>query len=768
MTYTVLIDESVLSECIQSNIYQSVHFEAGLRLSKALSGDKGISTISPRIVPCWKKNTLYLLQSRKTTGYLLFDSCVFANVQGFVTNENIDNSILLIFQRVCRFAYKRWNKLSLSSPAEQWLPRMHCGVVFPFPFSQQTGFRVTIRPGYSDRRIETRHGSRHLFAFAAGTNEEKSSQESEIQYKRSFEGLQSVRAQSQVEIENAEDLPEDGGYHPLILGNANHPRIKYQEYEKWMMRLTSQQKQFIESTSRLPQRVEGPAGTGKTLSLILRAHFLCMSAEKGGEECKVLFISHSRATRDALEVIFASLGFPNYVREGTTEAQAIELRTLQEWCGQFLGERDIGNAQYLDQDALEAKNLRKLIIKEVLETRLREDKEALEYLSKPCRSLFEGEVSEYLAELLQHEIGVMIKGRAEEKLENYLLLQRLAYCIPTECDNDRRYIFSLYKEYQKHLNSSGVFDTDDIVLSALGRLNTPIWRRRKETEGYDAIIIDETHLFNLNELSVFHLLLKRNEKPQIIFSIDRSQAPGERGITTQMVREVLTGSFPNEQETKTELIFRCSAEVVRLAEAITAAGATLFTTFENPLIDVTSISLEKDESLSRLPIYWKCPDDERMCAFVSDRIKQIRRELKCRTNEILIVGMSVELLPRLRKKLEAGKVKFVEVLQRGDLKTVMRGEQEGAVILSHPDFVGGLEFQAVLIVGVDDGRVPPTEGALRQESRHFLEFRACNRLYVAISRARLCVELFYSNERGTSKLLDHAIEVEAVRIEEQG
>jgi hypothetical protein len=77
--------------------------------------------------------------------------------------------------------------------------------------------------------------------------------------------------------------------------------------------------------------------------------------------------------------------------------------------------------------------------------------------------------------------------------------------------------------------------------------------------------------------------------------------------------------------------------------------------------------------------------------------------------------------------------------------------------------VGGLEFKAVLIVGVDESRVPPTEGIVKEESRHFLEFKACNRLYVAISRARLRVELLMSKERGRSKLLEHAVHVEAIR-----
>jgi len=114
-------------------------------------------------------------------------------------------------------------------------------------------------------------------------------------------------------------------------------------------------------------------------------------------------------------------------------------------------------------------------------------------------------------------------------------------------------------------------------------------------------------------------------------------------------------------------------------------------------------------------------------------------------------------LPILRQAFTNRNEKHLEILQRGDTETVRRGAKENAFIVSHPDYVGGLEFKAVLIVGVDEGRVPPSDGAVRIESKHFVEFKACNRMYVAISRARLLVEMLYSAERGQSSLLRYAL-----------
>lgn len=763
MHHMIMIDEQAIKECVESNIFQSSHFEAGTRLAEVLGGDKTIPSISPRLTTYWARDVLYLLQSRTETGYLLFDSCVFSDIPHTATKDAGLTDRLLVFQRVCRFAMKLWNHLQLKGPAEQWLSNGECGVVFPFPKSKSTGFRVTLKRAFDIPRIKTRHGTRILFAFAAGTVEAQPTSDQQAAYKRAFEELGAVRLSIDTQIKTIEETPNDRGYHPLVLNVAQQSPIRFQSYDKWLSRLTSEQTKFVTSQSRLPQRVEGPAGTGKTLCLLLRANFLCQDAEKAGKDCRIIVIAHSDATRNAIEIILSALNEKSYIRSSDDFAQSIELATLQEWCGTFLGTKDVTNAQYLDQDALEAKELRKGFIKDIIEQFKSTESEAFAYLSSKCREFFQSENIEYVAEILQHEIGVMIKGRASENLESYTALPQLAYGLPTQSENDRRFVFSLYKKYQSVLNDYGAFDTDDIVLTALGSLDTPIWRRRRTTEGYDAVIVDETHLFNLNELSVFHFLVRDPQTPQIIFSIDRSQAPGERGITTKMVREILTGTIGEEIATKTKVIFRCAPEVVKLTEAITAAGATLFTTFENPLVDVFPVLLANDETGAEVPVYWECLNDASMCAFAVERARRLRSELRCTESDIVIIAMTEGLLPPMRHALQSEHIRTVELVRRGDLETVQRGQKEGALFLAHPDYVGGLEFKAVLIVGVDEGRVPPAEGSVKEESRHFLEFKACNRLYVAVSRARLRVELFMSKERGRSKLLEHAVHVEAIR-----
>ena len=95
--------------------------------------------------------------------------------------------------------------------------------------------------------------------------------------------------------------------------------------------------------------------------------------------------------------------------------------------------------------------------------------------------------------------------------------------------------------------------------------------------------------------------------------------------------------------------------------------------------------------------------------------------------------------------------------QRGDTDAVRRAKQSGRFVLSTPEYIGGLEFEGVILIGVDDGRVPPSKTMDSVDSANYLSYVSHNRLYVAITRARYRVEVLIVNERGPSPLLQSAI-----------
>ena len=111
------------------------------------------------------------------------------------------------------------------------------------------------------------------------------------------------------------------------------------------------------------------------------------------------------------------------------------------------------------------------------------------------------------------------------------------------------------------------------------------------------------------------------------------------------------------------------------------------------------------------------------------------------------------------------KNKPVTVLKnRGDYSRVKEASRSGHMIVGHADYVGGLEFNAVVIVGVDKGRVPSESKVADADTRNFARYAAHNRLYVAASRARLGLELIGVKGRGRSEVLDAAFKANLVLV----
>lgn len=153
----------------------------------------------------------------------------------------------------------------------------------------------------------------------------------------------------------------------------------------------------------------------------------------------------------------------------------------------------------------------------------------------------------------------------------------------------------------------------------------------------------------------------------------------------------------------------------------------------------------------------KFATDETLCLEALKRAGSIASELQCSASNVLLVAFSTGLLSML-KETAVRLNKAVEVIEhRGDLEQVQKAVKHARFVVALPEYVGGLEFHAVILLGVDEGRVPPTSVSAGNQSRHFLLFRSHNHLYVAITRARYRVEVFVNEARGVSKILTSAV-----------
>jgi superfamily I DNA/RNA helicase len=372
----------------------------------------------------------------------------------------------------------------------------------------------------------------------------------------------------------------------------------------------------------------------------------------------------------------------------------------------------------------------------------------------------EDEEDELKVPLIQHEISVVIKGRAGESLDTYKKIPSIPNGLPIKTEADKALVWKIYEHYRDQLVVGGQFDTDDVILTALSQLSTPIWRRRRLRDGFDMIFVDETHLFNMNELSIFHHLTKSESKFPIAFAVDRSQAIGDRGWADDID---VTSLMPLASELSVSAvvnlngIFRCSPDIVNLAFSITSSGASLFTNFQDPMRLAHSNMTFEEEKRARHPIYVDFPTDEAMIKGAFLTAESMRDSLSSSRGDIAIVAFNEELFHELqRQALDDNKP--VEILKhRGDVEVVRRARSTSRFVLSLSDYIGGLEFDGVVLIGVDDGRVPPSPEQHHAQSRAYMTFASHNRLYVAVTRARYQVCVLGVRARGPSAILRPAL-----------
>jgi hypothetical protein len=301
----------------------------------------------------------------------------------------------------------------------------------------------------------------------------------------------------------------------------------------------------------------------------------------------------------------------------------------------------------------------------------------------------------------------------------------------------------------------------------MSQLTTPIWRRRRLREGYDSIFIDETHLFNVNELSVFHRLTRNENAQPIAYSVDRSQALGDRGWTdTAFELAFDPNAIVGESISNVKSIFRCSPDIVNLAFSVTSSGATLFTNFHNPMTSAVSTFTAEEERKSAPPQMLQYASDEEMLDAAFARADSMSKGMESSKAEVAIIAFGNELFGLLQSRArELGKP--VEVIKsRGDLETVNKAKIAGRFVLTAPEYVGGLEFGGVILVGVDAGRVPPRDGGSYEDSQNYLSYASHQRVYVALTRARYRVEILGSRARGISPIFTSAVASELLSMGE--
>lgn len=673
---------------------------------------------------------------------------------------------LTAFQKTLRFCVKFWDGLALNS-SELFVKNSTKSIVFPLPsFATGNAFRLTIEREPNAKRISKRTSGRYLLAYKSGRTEGDGPNEeaSLTNFKKAFDDYTNVITAYKSSAATIQTQVSIASLNVTSLLSANSSQIPEQGLERWMHLLTDEQKDFVNSDWEIPHRLEGPAGTGKTLCLVLKSIRVLNDCSIKKIPHKSLFVVPSDELATAIRERFVGNGQDDYVIdsvEGYSEkSQGITVITLQKLCAELLN-YDVSESEFLDRDSVESKNTQLLYLDQIVsEIKSNDLKFIAKYVSPELCDFLSTEDAWTIAHLLRHEVSVVIKGRANGQIDAYRTIPALDYGLPIKSSQDKDYIFSKFKIYQDRLEQSNQYDIDDIVISAIGQLDTPIWRRRRQQLGFDSIFIDEVHHFNLNEISILHYLTKGPAKVPISYGIDRSQAIGDIGWNDRDFQDALRGAEGKGDTVRNAVsaVFRCSSDIIELAFCVTASGANLFTNFENPLLSATETFTAEEERKSSKPCITYFNDEQEIESILYKQVDQMARSLQTSKNEILVVAFDSQLLISIIEGLKNSNRAFKVLSRRGDFSAVDEARKAGCMVISAPEFVGGLEFSGAILIGCDKGRLPQN-GSTSDFGRAYLNYQAHNNLYTAITRAKFRLEFIVNKNRGISDILRRAIEM---------
>jgi superfamily I DNA/RNA helicase len=498
-----------------------------------------------------------------------------------------------------------------------------------------------------------------------------------------------------------------------------------------------------DALERHPIRIVGPGGSGKTLLMQLLALRRLHLARGRGQPIRLLYLVHNAKMADA--VVHRLSVLQGMSHEFTDVNYVLNVQTLAEYGRQELGLED---TQIIDPDAYEAKEFQFSLISDALTESMAAN---VGWVDKGplFREIRANEaLRPVMVRLLMSEISTAIKGHgltSDEKryVQSERRLSRLHGVLEM---NERRLVFDIFRRYHSVVfEAYRVLDSDDVALSLLGRLRAPIWELKRRDLGFDYVFVDEAQLFNENERRILPLLTKSNyPHVPIVLALDEAQefyGQSVAGLSALGIENVTSESLSS--------IHRSTRSIVKLAFFVIQRSTDLFGPDFPDFTGIAEHMEEDTNSLAAHPTIETMPaEPDRLGRFLVKRIRALR---KANLRRIAVICYAEQYWPLL-----------LEELRRTDLPLKVlstRGERlpggEPVVALSRPAQIGGQEFDAVILIGLEEGLVPPRvidndalAGAVEQQ--------ALREIYLGITRARYQLKCLVSSDSLPTAVLAEA------------
>ncbi|HZW12919.1 MAG TPA: UvrD-helicase domain-containing protein, partial [Noviherbaspirillum sp.] len=472
-------------------------------------------------------------------------------------------------------------------------------------------------------------------------------------------------------------------------------------YSSWVnSKLTKEQMRFFDASLDGPLRVRGAAGTGKTLVLTLRFLKEIYSYIDNKAPVRALFLAHGQETADNIRSYLMLADERGVVAELADNVD-VHITTLHEIANDFINiEADV---EPLSLDGSTGRQLQFELIQSCVD-----EAASSAWIQQQVDSWTDRFAQGFLAPKnsdlnkafccdLGDEFSTVLETFGVREIDDIAERYRKAQPGPrglAQTSEEKLVVLEIYRSFREYLSDMNVVSLDQFIADFHAYLNSFRWGSARSKKGFDFIFADELHLFNRQERPVLGYLLKDGKGPKkVAVAYDPRQSPRN-------------SFFPYDRIDRDNIWH----------EAKLSTNAQQF-----ELTDVFRYTPQILSFLHRLNQHFPADDlaEEWGLRFGPSKVADgpTPKAVLCKSRDEMARAASAQARALLKRDKKGGRVAvlcmdpqrfdiyakagifgdgFIVVAARDEISAISRYRQR--VVLSMPEYVAGLQFDAVLLL----------------------------------------------------------------------
>lgn len=519
-------------------------------------------------------------------------------------------------------------------------------------------------------------------------------------------------------------------------------------------KLTTTQRQFVDTPLSKSLRVRGPAGSGKTIAMVVKILRLLLADRIAQRARRYAFLTHSQATVDLIRSMFRTMISESEL-SAIEESQTLYLGTLYSFAFETLG-TEIRGVEPLSLDGRQGREMQSEMLHSVLRDYIssswiaRSGGCSPSFISK-LKAAADGapNENEFLREIL-NEFACVIEpdgiARSQSKRNEYQnKAAREPWRLQLETPDERGVILDLHREFRTQMRGAECISVDQLVSDFDRFLGSNAWELTRDASGFDAIFVDELHLLNrLERMIVLSLMRDVDTKPVVVMAEDVKQD----ALRVSYGLRNWQGQFEQVENFEFKDVFRYTPQINTFLKSIDDFAPTLHLDEDWP--QYGQVSRLPDGPVPRVYSFANAKEQYEevfaKAAMVAKRKKNGRL--------VAVIGCSYD---NFKRYLIAGQHKnsFIPVESRDDIASIPnRGLK---FVFSMPEFVAGLQFEEVFLIDVSRASFTDAGSAGVQDKR-----RALATIYLGASRAMKALHISsLAEEGGNPPCIAHSLAIGA-------